>query len=351
VLELNPSAELTAKQIKGVEELVAKSVSGLQPANVVIIDGDGTILNGSDDDTGMGGTTTRLELVNSINSLYEDKINSLLEPALGKNGLSVSVNVVVDFTQKSSEETTYSPVVGESGIISHEDYDNTSTNGGTVAGGVAGTESNTGSTSYEQDGTAPGADSSASASGSADYLVNRMIETISDNGGTIKDMTVAVMINKSELSQEALEQYRELIAFGTGISTDKVAISYAEFLKNENNNGSENNGSADESIADLLGITEPVLYAAAGGAALLFIIVISVIIGASHKRKRKKRELEHKKADREKEVIQKADIPGEIVLNETREQVLKKQIKEFSSGNPEIVAQLLRSWMKEDNSK
>jgi flagellar biosynthesis/type III secretory pathway M-ring protein FliF/YscJ len=35
-------------------------------------------------------------------------------------------------------------------------------------------------------------------------------------------------------------------------------------------------------------------------------------------------------------------------LNETREQNLKRQVKEFSASNPEIVAQLLRAWMKED---
>jgi flagellar biosynthesis/type III secretory pathway M-ring protein FliF/YscJ len=39
--------------------------------------------------------------------------------------------------------------------------------------------------------------------------------------------------------------------------------------------------------------------------------------------------------------------PGGIVFNETREQGLKKQIKELSSSNPDIVAQLLRTWIKE----
>jgi len=34
---------------------------------------------------------------------------------------------------------------------------------------------------------------------------------------------------------------------------------------------------------------------------------------------------------------------------ESKEQVLKKEIKEFSSSNPEIVAQLLRTWLKGDD--
>lgn len=52
-----------------------------------------------------------------------------------------------------------------------------------------------------------------------------------------------------------------------------------------------------------------------------------------------------------KQAEQQQNLPGGIVLNETREQVLKKQIKEFTSTNPEIVAQLLRAWMKEGETR
>ena len=38
----------------------------------------------------------------------------------------------------------------------------------------------------------------------------------------------------------------------------------------------------------------------------------------------------------------------EIILNETKEQSMKKQIKDFSAGSPDIVAQLIRTWIKED---
>ncbi|MEA4831999.1 MAG: flagellar basal-body MS-ring/collar protein FliF [Oscillospiraceae bacterium] len=347
VLDLSPSAQLSSKQIRGIEALVSKSVSGLSAENVVIIDGDGTILN-NNNEPGIGEAYTQLELINNINKLYEDKIFSLLEPVLGKNGLSVSANVVIDFTTKSKEETVYTPVTGESGIISHSEFDNKSTNGGTVAEGAAGTESNTGTPTYkEDDGTESG--SSASASGSTDYLVNRMIQTIIDNGGTIKDMTVAVMINKSDLSEETEEQYRELIAYGTGISSQKVAIAHAQFLSadKEPEKPAEDN---PKTIADLLGIDELMLYVIIGAA--LFIIVVSIIIISVIKRKIKNKKLQQIMAEASKAAPKKVtDIPGEIVLGDTREKLLKKQIKDFSASNPEIVAQLLRSWMKEDDAK
>ena len=41
------------------------------------------------------------------------------------------------------------------------------------------------------------------------------------------------------------------------------------------------------------------------------------------------------------------EVPA-IVLNETREQAIKRQIKEFTDTHPQIVAQMIRTWLKED---
>jgi flagellar M-ring protein FliF len=352
VLDLAPSVELTKKQIKGIEELVSKSVSGLKSENVVIIDGDGNILNSSSEVDGIDGAFTQLELVNSINNLYKNKIISLLEPVFGRGGISVAVNVVVDFKKSSSEETTYSPVIGDSGIISHHDSEYSSVNGGRPPGGVVGVDPNTGTPSYQEDEEEnTNTNSSTSSKSSTDYLVNKMIKTIIDNGGSIEDMTVAVMINAKNLPDGAVEQYRELVAYSAGIPAQKVAVTVAEFK------GEEEPGikpvEPQTPLYELLGLEKYVFYAIIGGAALLLIIILIVLILIIKHRRKKKKELEMKKKREqlEKEAVTKLNMPGEIVLNETREQALKKQIKEFSTGNPEIVAQLLRAWMREDISK
>ncbi|MEA4921219.1 MAG: flagellar basal-body MS-ring/collar protein FliF [Clostridiaceae bacterium] len=354
VLELSGMNQLSKKQIQGIVALVAKSVSGLSAENVAVIDGDGVVLNDTEEEDGAGGTLLRMEMINSINKVYEEKITSLLEPVLGKGGLSVLANVVVDFSQKSVEETTYTPVVGENGIPSHYEYNNTSANGGKVAGGVTGTETNTGVPTYQESDGSVGSDKTASSSGTTDFLVNRMVQTIMDSGGRIEGMTVAVVINNHTLSDEAKEQYKEIIAFGTGISPDNVAVTNAEFLKGEKNTPENANGSQSLfNLIDLLGDKKWYAVAALGGVAILLIVAI---IAMARKKKKKK---DHWDTDISKiEMIKKSDepqnkeeLPGGIVLNETREQVLKKQIKEFSEGNPEIVAQLLRVWMKEGDAR
>jgi len=95
---------------------------------------------------------------------------------------------------------------------------------------------------------------------------------------------------------------------------------------------------------------------------LILATVLLLIIRRKIKRKKKE------KAPELKEMIEKAmansantatkhhyeavkpeDLPGEIIPNETREQALKRQIKEYTTNNPETVAQLLRVWIKEDD--
>ncbi len=374
VLDLYPYADLGKKQVRGIEELVAKSVPGLTRENVIIVDGDGTVLNDAGSDYGADLAGSQIEAVNQINALYEDKIAKFLEPVFGNDGVSVSVNVKMSFKQKNTQQTTYSPVVGDtSGILSRQQVDRQSTNGAMLSGGVAGTESNVGVPSYQNENNDEegGNDGSASESYTNEFLVNQVVESALDNGGQIEDMTVSMMINSRELAAETLEKYREMVAYGVGIPTDKVFITYAEFLAKPETPVFTDSGQLagpGQSLTDLLPM-DILLYGGIGLGVLILLLVILLILRS----KARKRRVPARPAgaittddlpdeDEEAEAGEgserpvsrapkKGPVPGEIVLSETREQGLKRQVKEFAAVNPEIVAQLLRSWMKEDNAK
>ncbi len=377
VLDLYAYADLSSKQIRGIEELVAKSVPGLKNENVIIVDGDGTVLNDQASDSGVGLANSQIEMVERINALYEDKIAKFLEPVFGDDGVSVSVNVKMNFKQKNTQETRYSPVVGEtSGILSRQQVDRQSTNGATLAG-IAGVESNVGVPSY-QDGetntdtnnednnnTQEGNNGSASESYSNDFLVNQVVETALDSGGQIEDMTVSMMINSREMTPETLEKYREMVAYGVGIATDKVFITYAEFLAKPQTPIYADPGQL-ATPTTIFGLpvslpAEILLYGGAGLGLLILLLIILLIIRSGRKKRAPAKKGTKAGAagaaseeDEEEELPQqqardRRPLPSEIVLNETREQVLKRQVKEFTAGNPEIVAQLIRSWMKEEN--
>jgi flagellar biosynthesis/type III secretory pathway M-ring protein FliF/YscJ len=108
---------------------------------------------------------------------------------------------------------------------------------------------------------------------------------------------------------------------------------------------------------------DSLIIAIAGGFALLLALAVFFTLRAGRKKKRNMHGAQQIKGQQQrqqpgrrpnKEAAQqgeKPEVPGEIVLTETREQGIKRQVKEFASTNPEIVAQLLRTWMKEDDTK
>lgn len=352
ILELFTSCDLSKKQINGIEQLVANSVPGLISNNVAIINSQGEQLNTKNSEEGVDNAYLKIETVNIINKVFEDKIKSFLKPIFGDNGLSIAVNVDVDFDKVSSEEKIYTPVIGDNGIISWVERSGKSSGSDNGSSGVPGTGSNTdGVPTYtESDDTSNETDTSSdiiiSENYSANYLVNQLVKVIQDNGGSITDMTVSVIINSKELSDENIVKYKELVANSAGISVDKVVLTNAEFLPSSNVSFPEE--SNPPGVLMSLGTQEIVII---GSTFVGFIIVLVIIIILA--KKRKKKNIKTKIEEQLEEAIAgktREKMPGEIVLNETREQALKRQIKEFSTSSPETVAQLLRVWIKEDDN-
>ncbi|NCA67764.1 MAG: flagellar M-ring protein FliF, partial [Clostridia bacterium] len=344
ILNLYTNIRLTTKQISGIELLVANSVPGLKSANVVIINSDGQQLNNSSNDD-YTGVDLKIQTIAIINKVFEDKIKTLLEPVFGKNGISIAVNVTVDFKVISSQETVYTPVIGDDGIITWVER---------TKNGTGFIESNTSGDIpiYEESNVSTETNNTYdySENYSAQYLVNQLIRQIQDNGGNITDMTVAAVINNKDLSNDDVEMYKELIAKSAGISTDKVVLIGVEFMTSSVPEVSYPSESSEDGIISILnfnlGMNEIIMIG--GGLVLLIfiIIIIGLISSRSKKRKLKIAEEAKIKAREESERTKQENMPGEIILNETREQALKRQVKEFTAGNAETVAQLLRVWIK-----
>jgi len=349
VLEIYSYNSLSPKQINGIVALVARSVPGLQSENVAIVDSTGAVLNEQSEEFS-GQALSRIDAISKINEYYKEKITKFLEPVFGADGMSVAVNVQVDFQQRITEQTTYTPVVGDKGILSKEEFDRQSINGGTVQDTAAGTDANTGTPTYvEEENTGEG--KSASETGNNEYLVNKLIEGIEDNGGRITDMTVAVMINSSYLADDLVEKYKEMVAYGVGIPVEKVVITQAEFTPKQVLNF------PDDQVLNM----DVIVIAAAGAFLLLLVLAVFLTLRSSRKKKNVQQRGQHQPQQRQQgkrpgqDSAQQGEArpepPGEIVLTETREQGIKRQVKEFAGANPEVVAQLIRTWMKEDDAK
>ncbi|RMF89198.1 MAG: flagellar M-ring protein FliF, partial [Nitrospinota bacterium] len=93
VLKLRPGHRLRPEQIRGIAHLVASSVEGLQPADVIIVDSSGQILNQKEEgENFLSLTEAQLEYQKRIEQSLERRVESLLERAVGKGKVAVRVS-------------------------------------------------------------------------------------------------------------------------------------------------------------------------------------------------------------------------------------------------------------------
>jgi len=113
-LKLKPGSKPTATQIEAIVNLVAYSVNGLAPENVKVTDTTGFVWTGKDGkiaaaSSGVGSNGTfesdDLALKNAYEKRYYDKIALALDPVLGHDKYTVTVDADLDFTQTKIEST------------------------------------------------------------------------------------------------------------------------------------------------------------------------------------------------------------------------------------------------------
>lgn len=111
VLRLKPGQELDARQTRGVVNLVSRSVEGLKPENVTVLDGNGVMLSGQDDKSllSAGATSTQRDAQKGYERSVQQDIQAMLEQVLGPRKAVVRVSAALDWDQFESSSETYSP--------------------------------------------------------------------------------------------------------------------------------------------------------------------------------------------------------------------------------------------------
>ena len=210
LLMLAPEAKLTPPEIKGIVNLVSHSVQGLNPENVTIVDAEGNILNKSDDDALEREAQMNLRALNQIEMTkkvrdhIQQNVQTLLDKTLGDGNAFVRVSVELDFDDRKIDRQTFTPVVDESGIIRSQQDISESYNGeSTIPGGPAGVQSNI--PGYVAEDRSANAEYERKES-TRNYEINEENQKIIASPGSIRRLTVAVLVNDSitELQQEGL---------------------------------------------------------------------------------------------------------------------------------------------------
>lgn len=346
-------------QVQGIQRLVASAVPGMDSEDVVVLDGAGNYVSETEASaasaTSVTSATARLkrELEKDIERSCQAKLMGIFTQMYGEGHVSVSVSCNVDVKKKLQEIVNYTPSQDNRGVIQREVTGIEAVGPGTVTGGgTPGTDTNAVIPIYPNI-TSDGTDIYYTDEREFDYLVSYMKEQIQDDGGDIVDLTVGVAVDLENLSRTQKEDLRQLAAATVGISLDqadqKVALMNAPFY-------GETRSAMFPFLEKLA--KDPylkwILLAALG--LLLFIIVVVVLLIKNMRKKKEIEEIEEEIIEivegEEQEIEKEEALSGVDPLlpldqmKKTREMELKEQIGEFADLNPEIAAQLIKTWLR-----
>ncbi len=345
MLKLRPQAQLTQQQVKGIVNLVAHSVQGLKPENITVVDNLARVLNDQSEAPPMAGATTltQFEMTKKVQEDLQKNVQSLLDQTLGIGKAAARVNVELNFDQRTLDHQTFEPVVDDKGIIrsSQETNESYQGNSAVAPGGVPGTTSNipgyvannnNSQSNYEK------------KEATRNYEINETKEKVISTPGSIKRLTVAVLVDAS-IPKAQQDSLTKTVASAIGINPsrgDAIALENIQF----NTEMADKQRKEEEEIAKQ---QQQVFMLKVG----LVVIAVIALLYFLYRRYALRREQEEALAALALEPQSVVDAEAEAAKEELNAQEKERaeqrgSIEKFAKSRPEDVAQILKVWLAEE---
>jgi len=175
-LQLKPNKTMSQATVAGIQNLVAKSVEGMQPDAVTVVDHKGRIISTEpiDKSSIAGMTAAQHQQQIEVEQYLSQKVQSMLDNVLGAENASVKVTADLNFTQIEKTITDYDP---EKQVVRSEQN-------------ITEKSQSTDSLSYPAVNMAKDQSNVIS-----NYEISQSIEKIVNEVGNIKRLTTSVLIN------------------------------------------------------------------------------------------------------------------------------------------------------------
>jgi flagellar M-ring protein FliF len=401
LVKIRPGAHLGAENVQAIDHLVASAVEGLAPDAVSVLDMNGNLLGRPAAAGGLEGpdsSEASLEYRHKVEADLLAKIASTLEPLLGAGKYRAGVSVECDFAAGEQSEELYDPARSVM-LTSQRSEDNS---GSAFAAGVPGTPS-----SLPRPTSRPGngAGRNTRVTENITYQASRTVKKTRLPAGTVRRMSLAVLVDH-ELSwqkdktgyqrvlvppsADKLKVVRDLVTGVTGFNAergDQITIESLPFETTLTLEPPQPQVSAPPARpAGPFGLpidrkTMPVAAGAALGLVVLGFVAAWLLRGKSHTQRGKvalqqalpaapegaqpaapglaapgsnvEQQIESKLAARDA-MQQKMEAQALNALNmapvitKTAE-VLAKHLREKIKQDPETPAQVLRTWIREED--
>jgi len=301
VLNIRPSMNLSVKQIVGIKNLVASSVSNLTAENVSIVNQDGEPLGDEQSNIFQGELVkSQIRYKKDYEHNVEQKIINVLAPVIGGvDKVNAKVTIDFDFSQQDYVSEIYDPNSvprSEQSVEEKREGKEPQDVGGVPGaisniGPVQGLESNKKGETYQKSST------------TTNYEISKKVVNSKDEFAKIKRLTAAVVVDgvykygvdadgkkKSELeyfalSKEQMDAIRDVVRQTVGYNQargDEVTVSNFEFKPLSSDGTRAPTKDMMDKVSNYVGPLVPLLkYVIVG--ILLFFFYKKVIIPFSQK--------------------------------------------------------------------
>ncbi|MFQ6111702.1 MAG: flagellar basal-body MS-ring/collar protein FliF, partial [Nitrospinota bacterium] len=360
VLKLRPGARLRKGQVRGIAHLVARSVEGLQPERVTIVDTLGNMLAGVESGEEDELTHSQREFQANLERSLERRVESMLDKAVGTGKSIVRVSAQLNFRRIERTEESFDP---ESQVVRSEQRTSERSQGGaSIAGGVPGVAAAQGGSSRGKGAVR----SHQKQSETINYEISKVVRRVVEPAGEVRKLSVAVMVDgtyergadgrltyKPRTSEE-LKKFEAMVKGAVGFDPergDRVVVESVPFqtvaLASEEEAFQAQAQRAFFMRAARWGVTGIVVI-------LLFLFVLRPLLRLLASTPSSVPALPQGALPRPVgELVAQFEgqeaLPGETPLIErapSPESRLRAQVIEMVRGDPERAAQLLRSWIR-----
>ncbi len=362
LLKLKDNSSISPDEVRAIAELVSKSVSGLSVDDVRIVDSNMKLYTLEDEDA-FANLGTQLELQEQVRQTLQQQVISLLSPVFGEKSVLAQVNVTLDFDKQTTETVEFSPPVeGNAEGLAVSMKELAETIKGDTAASAAGIASNGANATTSYPAVTPGDDTVYNkVSRETNLEINETRTKIENAQGRIRDLSVAIVIDSSNMEDDYRESVRSLVANAIGVASDRVSVELLPFL-NMGDNASDNPDvtNAFNDQKDMLDIASRAsttrLLILVGAAVLAFIILIAAILSL-----RKKSEPVYETEigsmfdytsgeEFFPEAFSQQASPNAISEIQDVQNATLEQLGDYVERRPEAVAQLLRNWLSDDRN-
>jgi flagellar M-ring protein FliF len=390
LVRLKPGAHLSPQNVVGINHLVASAVEGLAPEAVSVLDMNGNLLGkprppGNPD--GSEPSAAALDYRHQVEADLLTKVNSTLEPLLGREKFKAGVSVDCDFAGGEQSEEIYDPA--RSVMLSSQRMEDSAGSAG--ASGVPGTAS-----TLPRPTSRPGSSTSRTSrvSENITYQSSRTVKKTHLPAGVIRKISVAVLVDQAlswerdksgfrrvltPPSPEKLKVIHDLVAGVTGFSAergDQLVVETQPFettllIEPPALPAAPGAPPAANGPQKPLQLDQKTLLIAGAALAAAAVLGIALVIflrrkprkaavvtapaelaagsGSSLEQQIESRLTEHEALQQQADAKLLNCLKLTPVITKTGE-VMAKHLREKIAQEPEVAAQVLRTWIREEEN-